>query len=203
MISLYIDTESSDYVINGTSLTDPGQPLICQVAAVLSYTQGRVISTLSAIISQTKWVGIRKNLITERCTAKHGVTDEMCERFGEAPDTILHMLSRWVGYADRVVAHNIQFDIGMIERACNQQQLPPPVWPEEYCTMINAAKVMKIPSGGSHTIDGYKAPKLTEAYQFFTKKPLVNNHDALADVYACRYVHRGILKTLNPPEEPK
>jgi DNA polymerase-3 subunit epsilon len=61
--------------------------------------------------------------------------------------------------------------------------------------MRESATIVKLPAWNSrYAIGGYKAPRLGEAYKFFTNRDLQNAHNALNDVFACKLVHKGILQ---------
>lgn len=193
-ISLYIDTETCGFVDNSRPILGPHQPMVLQVGAVLSYTNGRTIGTLSTMIRQDCWVG-RKGEVTQRATDLHGMTIEDANTYGEAPDHVFHILRRWARVARWVVAHNIEFDLAILDNAVSQQNLPAIAWPSQFCTMVESASILQLPlEGNKWSIGPWRAPKLGMAYRHFAKKDLVNGHDALQDVYAVRLVHRGILK---------
>lgn len=184
--ALYIDTETSDYHERDA----PSLPV--QIAAILA-TEGRVVATLSCILSQRCWQGIRLNPIADRVIIKHGITSEICDAFGWPPDAVINRLRQMADRAEVVVAHNIEFDIEVLEHACGVQRVPPLLIRSKFCTMRESAGILRIPSSGRYAIDGWKAPKLTEAYRWFAKKEMTNAHDALHDAFGCRLVHRGIL----------
>jgi DNA polymerase-3 subunit epsilon len=184
---LYFDTETSDF----SDPTNPSLPV--EFAAVLG-DEERVVATLSVVLSQTQWVGVRVNPIAQRVIDIHGISPRLCADYGEAPVIVLEMFRRMVAKAHTVVAHNVDFDLVVMNHAFATMQLPPVAWPRVFCTMRGSAPVLRIPSGGRYAIGGYKAPKLAEAYRYFAKKDLQNAHNALTDVYACRLVHRGLLR---------
>jgi DNA polymerase-3 subunit epsilon len=197
--ALYFDTETADY----HERSSPALPV--QVAAILA-TENRVVTTLSCIISQRHWQGIRQNPIAQRVIDIHGITPEVCDAYGWPPDFIIGRFRQMLSIARVVVAHNIQFDLSVMDNVCDQQQVPKLEWPEQFCTMRESAAIVGIQSRGGYSIGGFKAPKLREAYHHFARKDITNANDALADAYACRFVHRGILKhraaTANPPVQP-
>lgn len=184
---LYLDTETADY-------HEPGAPALPVELAFVLGDEERVVASLGVVLSQTQWPGIRENPIAERVISIHGITPRMCADHGEAPIIVLEMFRRMLARASMVVAHNIEFDFGVMNHAFATMQLPGVAWPPLYCTMRASAPVLRIPSGGRYAVGGHKAPKLAEAYHYFTKKDLANAHNALTDVYACRLVHRGLLR---------
>lgn len=186
---LYFDTETSDY----HEATAPALPV--EIAMLLERGD-RILSVFSCILDQAGWTEIRWNPIAQRVIDKHGVDESMSRRYGVAPEVVLNIFRKMVAAADVVVGHNINFDLSVIDWAFSVQRLPPLVWPPvKFCTMRESATTVGIPSGGRYAIDGFKAPKLEEAYRHFTGRELGNAaHRAMGDVYATRAVHRHILK---------
>jgi len=186
--ALYIDTETSDYHTRE-------QPSLPVQIALLFGTFDRVIYSVAQVISQTSWVGIPFNPVAKRVSDIHEITESMCQVFGIVPDGILHTIRMLLDQSQTVVAHNIDFDISVIDNAMAQQKLPPVVWPKKFCTMRESAPIVRLPAYGSkYAIDGYKPPKLAEAYRYFARAERKVVHDALADVYACRLIHRAIVR---------
>ena len=186
---LYFDTETSDYH------EPPGSPsLPCEIAAILA-DEDRVYSTLSFVIDQSKWIGIRLNQITERVIKIHGITNEIAAKFGQPPDIILNQFRSLLSKADAVVAHNIVFDIGVMDHVMTVQELPQLAWPDQICTMRLSAPIVGIPSKSEWAIDGtWKPPKLSEAYKHFAGREMSGAHNALVDAYGCKLVHKGCLR---------
>lgn len=191
-LRLYFDTETSDY----HEETSPSLPV--EVSFTLG-TEDRVLSTISCILMQTGWEGIGENPIADRVIRVHGITPQMARMHGTGPDIVLNIFRRMIAQAEEVVAHNIEFDIGVMNHAVATQRLPPIVWPKKVCTMRLSAPIVRIPSGGRYAIDGWKAPKLLEAYRHFSGRDLVDAHNGLTDVFACRLVHRGCLAYMAKP----
>lgn len=184
---LYFDTETSDY-------SEPDRPALPVEIAFLLANEDRVWGAHSSIIKQSHWVGMKHdNPIAERVVKIHGITEKIAAMFGDAPDPVLHLFRRMLACADAVVAHNIAFDLIVMNHAAQTQQLPGLPWPQSICTMRGSATITKIPSGGRWAIEGFKAPKLSEAYAHFSGREMRDAHSGLADVFACRLVHRGML----------
>lgn len=87
---------------------------------------------------------------------------------------------------DRVVAHNIQFDMNIM--AAQFARIGHEFNTSEgiFCTMRASSVVLKLP--GRH--GQFKWPKLIEAYQSLVdEEGFEGAHDAFADVKACRSVY--------------
>jgi DNA polymerase III subunit epsilon len=117
-------------------------------------------------------------------TRIHGITDEQARKIG-AP--LGHVLEAFLQAADlgdtRLVAHNINFDAGIIEtevEALNinsKFSLRP-----RFCSMRSATNVCKIPKRGSSS--SYKWPSLRELHLHLFGSSFSGAHDAIKDVQA-------------------
>jgi DNA polymerase-3 subunit epsilon len=180
MIALFFDTETTGF--KSSTFT----PEIVQIGAILQDTETRrVLAELNVIIKA-------KDAIPPRVSEIHGITDELAQRFGVESTTAESMFSLMVIMVDIVVAHNIKFDLEIIAG----------VWPaasaeltikQQYCTMIEAES--RVGLTGNHA-GGTKYPKLIEAYRHFYGKEFDNQHDAMADVRACRDVYFALYDSL-------
>lgn len=186
MIALFFDTETTGFKSKDFI------PEIVQIGALLQDTDTkRVLSELNVIVQP-------KNPIPPVVTAIHGITDELAAAYGFKSSYVEALFAEIANQADIVVAHNIDFDLGIIADA----------WPvasavlkskEQFCTMKQATDVIKLPKGvyhGKQSI-GHKPPKLVEAYaHFFDGKTFDNQHDAMSDVRACRDVFYALAEAL-------
>ena len=196
-MNIFLDTETSAFWKFKLDPTDDSQPYPVQVAWVAEDDNGRTVSTYSAILAQDQWCGTSafnkkpRVPMTAEVVGVHGITDEMVDLYGQPPDLVLNLLWQLMAKADKLIGHNIEFDVGVLRRWHKAQHLPDPKIPETYCTMYKSTAICKIPAANG---GGWKRPKLGEAYHHFMGKPLVGAHDALVDVYACRQVYRGIQR---------
>ena len=186
----YFDTETTDY-------STDAQPALPVEVALLVADEERVYTVLSSIIDQRSWTDIRRNSITERVVRIHGIDDHVADTFGEPAEIILQQFRRILSTADYMVGHNIEFDLTVMTHAFKTQRLPVPHFPPAICTMRESAPIIKMPATGRYSINGYKAPKLSEAYRWFSGKELQGAHGALNDTYGSRLVHRGIMRYAN------
>ena len=188
---LYLDTEITDYYNFQEKWDHKSQPACSQVAAVLETDGGKTVAAVSAILAQHQWTNRSGRVrIDPRITELCGIDDELVEMCGQAPQLVYNQLRLMWSAATLIVGHNISFDLGIIRRFAADLGEPQPILPESYCTMDNSAKMVGIPGARG----GFKRPKLAEAYHWATGKRLQGAHDALADVYGCRQVYRGIQR---------
>jgi DNA polymerase-3 subunit epsilon len=180
MIALFFDTETTGF--KSSSFT----PEIVQIGAIVQDTETRrVLAELNVIITA-------KEAIPPRVSEIHGITDELSAKFGVDGTAAESMFGLMVQMSDIVVAHNIAFDLDIIDG----------VWPvahallmnkEQFCTMQQAED--RVGLAGNHA-GGTKYPKLIEAYRHFYGKEFDNQHDAMADVRACRDVYFALYDSL-------
>lgn len=184
MIVLFFDTET-------TGFPNPkNPPEIVQIGAILQDTDTRrVLAELNLIVKAER-------PIPEVCSNIHGITDELSARHGVRSDVADNMLAILASQADLIVAHNIQFDLAIVEGR----------WPvsrailkmkEQFCTMLKSTDIVGL--SGTHA-GGNKWPKMTEAYQHFFGEVFDGAHDAMADVRACRDVYFKLTEAEPAPQ---
>jgi DNA polymerase-3 subunit epsilon len=188
---MFFDTETTDWWKFDLPPTDTSQPHMMQVAAVLESDEGRVVSAVSALVSQRDWPGQTRVRVDPRVVELCGVTDDMVDRFGHHPQSVWNTLARMVSQSREIVAHNIEFDIGVLRRTAVALGTPMLELPlHRFCTMRESTDIVGIRRQSGQL----KWPKLAEAYAHFAQRPMSGAHDALSDVYACRAVFRGISR---------
>jgi DNA polymerase III epsilon subunit-like protein len=171
------------YLFVDTETTAKTNPKICQIAMVFTDNALRTKGIVSSYVRADGWG------VPASATAYHGITTKDCETYGMPIQNLLKVFKFYAEHSSLVVAHNAAFDKAAIEREMEQHGIVPPdtKW---FCTMRESSELVGIKHGNG----GYKWPKLSEAFNHFTGKPLENAHDALADTRACREVFKGILK---------
>lgn len=183
-MNLFLDTETTDFWNFGAEFDDASQPPPCQVAFILETSEKRAVATVSLLIDWgEKWP------ITPRAQKCHNITQEMVDTFGVEPLVAWELIKKFYGQAERIIGHNITFDIGVLKRMAHLLDVRS-LEPINYtCTMRESTSIVRIPSPRG---SGYKWPNLGEAYFFFTKKKLSGAHDALVDVYGARAIYRAL-----------
>lgn len=183
-MNLFLDTETTDFWSFDKEDNDPVQPPPCQVALILETPEKRAVATVSLLINWGEdWP------ITERAQKCHNITQEMVNTFGINPLVVWELIKKFHDLAERLIGHNIVFDIGVLKRMAHLLNVEPLRNINYTCTMRESTPIVRIPkSNGS----GYKWPNLSEVYFFFTKKKLSGAHDALVDVYGARTVYRAL-----------
>jgi DNA polymerase III subunit epsilon len=183
---IFFDTETTGLPVWGEPSNSDGQPHIVEIGAILADEDTReVISEISIVIQPDGW------LIPEEMTAIHGISQEKAAKFGMPENLALHTFwSMWNG-AKRV-AHNAYFDqriirIAMKRFGYSEQALD--AWADKetlFCTMQAAKPVMQLEP---KVRGNWKNPKLSEAYEFYTQKQLIDAHKAIVDARACMEIY--------------
>jgi DNA polymerase-3 subunit epsilon len=183
---LFFDTETTGLHNPNLPPADPEQPYLVQLAAQLCSSAGAVISEFSVIV--------RQNVeIPESAAKVHGITTERAHLYGINVRSALSLFVHFYSRARLLVAHNIAFDINILEtELARYNGQPRPISKERFCTMNAAAPIVNLPPTARMLAAGFnkpKAPKLEECIQYFFGEKLEGAHDAMNDVRACARVY--------------
>lgn len=188
MFAFAFDTETTGMVDWQKLPQDPAQPNLVQLAGILvDVRDWREIAMMSVIIRPDGWT------IPDEAAAVHGITQEHAEYFGISLENAIMLFTDLAARADIMLAHNMDFDRIVVERAkqmVDEQQGVVPTLPwqahhEAICTKIAATDVVQIPKKDNRHGPGFKWPSLNECSQFFWGHDIDGAHDALVDVRAC------------------
>jgi DNA polymerase-3 subunit epsilon len=184
---LYFDTETTGFP-KALSAPLQSQPYVVQLACTLVCAESKKeMSSFNCIID------CPIDEIPTGASDVHGITHEIMKRFGIAQRSALSTFTQMARQADMIVAHNIEFDLKMLDFCYRRENVtnPLPDMPQ-FCTMNATTDLCKLPSPNGRP--GYKWPKLTEAYKHFFGEEMEDAHDALADVRGCQRVHLHLLR---------
>ena len=181
--TLIFDTETNGKREKNSSLAM--EPAITQIAAVL-YLGRRPVAHLSCFVHPLDGMGKPAAIPTEQFFIDAGITQETVDAVGRPLKTGLAEFNQMIKVADRLIAHNMQFD-DPITRG-NYMRLSAPqreYWDTpKFCTMKTLEPILKLP--GKY---GYKFPSLDESYRALVDPMgFEGAHDAMADVEACTKV---------------
>lgn len=178
MIALFFDTETTGFKSKDFT------PEIVQIGAILQDTDSkRVLGELNLIVRA-------KEPIPEKVSTIHGITDDISARFGVTSDIADNMFALMAAKADLLVAHNIDFDLGIIDGAWVVSR-PIAQMKAHYCTMRNCSRFDDTPRRHAGRNE---FTKLTDAYKYFHGVDFENAHDAMADVRACRDLYFKLIE---------
>ena len=172
---LGLDTETTDFKKNGP-LIQEGQVRILQMAMILFNRQGKMLKQVSLVV---KPEGEYK--ISEGAFKAHGLTLEHCQRYGVSMKGVYALYERMAGMADYIVAHNANFDSGIlqVEEAYTQSPAVDKPW---FCTM-NSNK--DVPGGKS----------LANVLKHYTGEDIGDKaHNAFYDTEACVKIFNAMLR---------
>ncbi len=191
MTYLFFDTETTGLPNFYKEPSDPVQPRICQLGAILSDEEGRVKAEINLLIKPDNYV------ISPELSAIHGITQEDAMKYGLSIKGALSIFDRLLCMSKMVIAHNVKFDLFMlkIESTLSGVELHVPLNP--YCTVEKSKDILQIPPTAkmlSSGIKGYKSPNLQEAHEHFFNRKFEGAHDAMADVRACKDVFFAIAR---------
>lgn len=185
---LFCDTETTGLPHLKKDPSEPDQPDIIQLALLLCEDNGKERASFSTIVRT-------EMPIHPAASAVHGVTNEDCDRLGMMPDLAYDIFDTWAKVAEgNFIAHNTPFDSFLLRTMQWRYQIEPDPFPVTnfICTMELSKNICKLPPTTKQVragFTGYKNPKLSEALEIICEKELVDAHDALADVRACRDVY--------------
>lgn len=187
---LFFDTETTGFPHKSKSFGDDCQPHVVQLAAMLCEDDGLERASINLIINP----GVD---IPEVTSDIHGITDDIAARCGVSPDYATTIFAGMADVATTAVAHNTPFDQFLLSVMFHRhgEGWSSPIDPDYIGiadTMQMATPIMKMPPTRKMVAAGfkkYKAPRLSEAYEYFMGEKLEGAHDAMVDVRACRDIY--------------
>lgn len=193
---LFFDTETTGFALPKRPADDPKQPHTVQLAAQLVTPAGIIMGGFSTIIALPEGVEV-----PEKPASIHGISTETANTYGTTKARALQMFEHLLKRADKVVAHNKDFDLTMlrVEAARVRPQFSFD-GKKQICTMEAAKPIMNLPPTPKMRAAGFsgpKAPRLEECIKHFFGEELIGAHDAMIDVEACRrvYFHLKSMET--------
>jgi DNA polymerase III epsilon subunit-like protein len=155
-------------------------PHVVQLAWLLADDAG------NAVARETRLIAPGGFEIPEEATRVHGITTEKARADGEPIAAVLHGFALAVAHADLLVAHNISFDLPLLQAEYHRLFGPEGadilLRTPGFCTMRASTDLCRIPSRFGN---GYKWPSLAELHRFLFAEGFDSAHDAGADVAAC------------------
>lgn len=185
---LFFDTETTGKWIKGLPNGSVEQPKTVQLAAILTYEDGTEAMSMNAVVYQEH--------VPDEAAAIHGLTTGLVGEIGMNEGVALAFFEEMLAVCERVVGHNVEYDINVITNAVRLLDKKPNADPfagkDVFCTMRSTTAICRIPNNGR---GGFKWPKLSEAYAHFNDgQEFDGAHDALADVRACKDVYFKVLE---------
>lgn len=193
---LFFDTETTGFINKKLPLSDASQARIVPLAAVLTDLDGNHLEEMNLIAKPDGWI------VPEEVAKIHGLTTEICDDRGVPMMEILEKFNAMKAKCTDRTAYNISFDKTMLLREELAYGIPHDEEKKNsICVMNMATPICKIPPTQKMRdwdLNGYKAPKLSEAYRHFFDKDFDRAHDAMNDVMPCKEV---FFKIMEPKKE--
>lgn len=133
--------------------------------------------------------------MSEQAVAVHGISKQLAKNRGIHIESALEILSLYLQQCKMVVAHNIDFDMTMVEAECLRAKIKYPFTSEKiyYCTMNKTKdmcniirKFRNIGPYGQLRMESYiKKPTLRELHMHLFNTTPKGLHDAMVDVRVC------------------
>lgn len=169
-IYLINDTETTGFPSSTAPARDPKQARVMQVAYILADETGRHLAEVCMLVRPDGWRAGAGAIAT------HGITDEICEKFGVSSKHAFETFEELATRATTYVSHNTKFDLQMFAIEAAAHGLKMPKFKKTICTM-------------NDTGQGVGHRSLAKVYEHFTGKPMPEDaHDAGVDTRACRDV---------------
>lgn len=187
-IFLFLDTETTGFKKSGPKI-QAGQARVVQLAMILTDANNRSLFEIATLVKPDGWK------ISEGAGKVHGKSDELCSHFGIEFRSMFALYHRIASMATMLVAHQSEFDSGLMaiegEYYNVGAQRPLTVTKPWHCTLLQATPICNLPPTDKMKAAGFtkpKAPKVSEALKIICGEELVNAHDAMFDVQACRKI---------------
>lgn len=178
---LFFDVEATGLRDFKLELSDPAQPRVMQVAAVLTDEDGNRLDEMNCYVKPDGWT------VPEHITEITGITTELLEADGLPMPQVLERFNEMKAQCTHRVGHNVSYDKQMMLREEFAYNLPhDSEGKETICTMKMSRPFCQLPKN--------KPPKLAEAYQILCGGEMIGAHDAWADVDACMKVYFAVKK---------
>jgi DNA polymerase III epsilon subunit-like protein len=176
---LFLDTETTGVLpVERKSHSDISRyPRLVQIAWLLTDEYGNELRSQNFIV---KPEGFQ---IPRSAARRHKITTETARKLGIPLGDALSALTKDIAAADRIVAHNVQFDALVLAGEFQRVGITPSPLEaaKPYCTMVSSTRICGLRNGPK----GYKWPTLLELHTFLFGDEYRNAHNALADVRAC------------------
>ena len=146
-------------------------------------------TTLNSIVTiEDDYINVPNNInITPESFNVHGISKEICKEKGISIVDALNKFNRFMIMSDKIVGHNIEFDIRMVLAESYRNNINMVFNVENViCTMKESVNVCKIKFNCKKTgKEFYKFPRLNELYFHYYGKEPKNTHNSLVDILLC------------------
>ncbi|MFP5512453.1 MAG: 3'-5' exonuclease [Alphaproteobacteria bacterium] len=184
---LFFDTETTGLPLRWAPSSDPGQPHIVQLAALLQSGPDAEAGSMNVIIRPDGYCAM-----PAKAFETHGISFERAMDEGISRAAALDQFNALMERAETLVAHNIDFDARLMRIAYQRAKMAPARENlPKFCTMAASLHIVNLPPTPKMQAAGFnkpKPPQLKECIAHFFGEELDGAHDALVDVRACARV---------------
>lgn len=187
---MFFDTETNGLPrsFDVDNLRPGNWPSMVQVAWIIVNEDGKEIEKRELLMKLPEG-----EIENPRAVAVHGKTTELIKEKGIEIEEVLKEFRDALSRSTVVVAHNINFDLGIIYSNFKNQlgvDLRNDFLGKKLiCTKESSTDYCKIPSSR-----GYKWPSLSELHNHLFGKDFENAHDAMGDVVAMKNCYYELVK---------
>jgi DNA polymerase-3 subunit epsilon len=174
MNSLFFDTETTGIPRNYKAPVEDvdNWPRLVQIGWILFDDEQNKLSEHEFIICPDGFE------ISVEVSKVHGITQEKALSDGWKLPFVLGMFTGDLMEADRVIGHNLSYDLSVVGAEMFRLGLPNVLNAKsQICTMKSSTNYCQIPGGRP-----WKWPKLHELYHKLFNEPLTQTHTALDDI---------------------
>ncbi|MDE2020479.1 MAG: 3'-5' exonuclease [Patescibacteria group bacterium] len=191
-MKLFFDTETSGKADFRKSATDPCQPRLVQLAAILTTDDCEEVSAVNLVIRPEGFE------IPQAVSDIHGITQDFAKNYGLPVKGALGIFLRMVQAAKTLHAYNAEFDKIIIAGELARYPDFPVLFESAIieCEMKPMTDICRLPGK-----IGFKWPSLIEAHTHCFGKAPEESHDALADVRTIIAVHKWRISRPEPAKE--
>ena len=190
---LFFDTETNGLWRRDLNPDHEDQPRLVSLAFQVTDDNEKIVAQYSSRI-EPKNVQYPEFTIPKEASNVNGITTKAAQETGISLNYALAVFTFFSSKCHTLIAHNLAFDLQIIQREVNLLKY---IWKKPdnlHCTMMTAKNEMKLEG----KYDDYKFPKLKECFEYFFHRGVQNYHDALLDVQLCRELYfylrrKGIL----------
>ena len=159
-------------------------PYVVQFGSITYDTEtNQIISSINEIIKLAENIEIPQKTIEI-----HHITKEISNEKGVDIRDILCKFNEQLKMSDVLIAHNIEYDINIINYECRRYDIPFEYYNMKensaFCTMRSGTNVCKIPKVNARG-KYFKWPTLEELHKHLFGVDLQNLHDAYNDLIVC------------------
>lgn len=171
---LFFDTETNGLPIRQTAspMEVNNWPRVAQLAWQLYSTDGHLQDEFCNLIKPDGWT-----IPDEKFFRDHGHSTERCEMLGVPIASALERFIQAVERSEFVIAHNLSFDLPIMQAEMIRAGMRASRSPKRFCTMKGTTSLLQLPGPR-----GLKWPNLQELHRFLFSTGFDGGHDALMDV---------------------